>query len=336
MSNFYLVADVGATKTELAVYSGKDDIRKFYLKERFATVEYESLEKLIGNFLQKNNLEITNAVCAIAGPIINDRVTKSSSNLPWEVSKLSLSEKLNIPEIELINDLVAVAYAIPHLIDEDLNTINKGVKTNTEPLAVIAPGTGLGEAFLIWDGKRYRPCISEGSHVNFGPRTEEEIGLLKHLMKTHTHVTYESVCSGLGIPSIYEYLKDRSEPEETSGISGPMDTDENISRSIIEAAVQKEGTSRIANDVLKLFVSVLGAETGNLVLKTMALGGVYLAGGIPPRITTFLDSEFFLDAYSDKGLMTEIMLDVPIHIITNPNAGIMGAARYLFNYDKPI
>ena len=238
MDSYYLVADIGGTKSELAAYAQKKDAREYLLKKRFATSEYKSPEDLIAHFLQENSLKIEAAVLAIAGPVINGRVTLFSSNLPWEVDEASLREKLQIPEIELINDLKVVAGAIPHLKKEDLYTINKGEEKAHETLAVIAPGTGLGEAFLIWDGSKYKSCISEGAHVNFGPRTDLEIGLLRFMKKHQDHVTYESVCSGLGIPFIYEYLLTRSEEDRLSGISSEQSGGEDLTRAIINLAGQ--------------------------------------------------------------------------------------------------
>jgi len=330
MNSYYLVADIGGTKSVLAVYAQNQDARSYLLKKRFETGEYESLEVLIEHFLHVHAFKIEAAVLAIAGPIINKKVTKFSSNLPWEVSEVSLRENLQISDIELINDLYAAGCAIPHLRKEDLHTINKGVETVHETMAVIAPGTGLGEAFLIWDGSLYKPCISEGGHVNFGPRTDLEIGLLMHLRKNQDYVTYESVCSGLGIPSIYEYLLSRAAENERTAISKELGKAEDLTRAIIDMAGQKGAAGEIADEVLQLFVSILGAEAGNLVLKTMATGGIFLAGGIPPHIIPYIDSRAFLDSFLDKGIMMEMMPDVPIHIITNPDAAILGAAAHLF------
>ncbi len=331
MDRYFLVADIGGTKSELAVYAQKDDVRSYFLKKRFVTGEYKSLEDLIAHFLQEHAFKIEAAVLAVAGPVINKRVTLFSSNLPWEVDKASLRERLHISDIELINDLRAVAGAIPHLRKEDIYTINKGVEKEHETMAVIAPGTGLGEAFLIWDGARYKPCISEGAHVNFGPRTDLEIGLLKHFKKSQDHVSYESVCSGLGIPSIYKYLLAKSVKTEDSAITNELADAEDLTRTLINMAGQKGGARGIVEEVLLLFSSILGAEAGNLVLKTMATGGIFLAGGIPSRIIPYLNSRVFLNSFFDKGVMREMMPDVPIHIITNPDTAILGAAEYLFN-----
>ena len=330
MSSNYLVADIGGTKSELAVYNSKADIRKYLLKERLATSEYESPEALIQHFLQKHKLSIKAGLLAVAGPVINNRVTKFSSNLPWEVDAKRLREALSLADITLINDLMAVAEALPHLRNEDLHSINRGVETQHETLAVISPGTGLGEAFLIWNGSRYKSCVSEGAHVNFGPRTEQEIGLLRHLKMKVKHVTYESVCSGLGIPLIFEYLAASSNQYKEASVLNELKSTKELTRAIIQMAGGTRGSCGIAEEVLQIFASILGAETGNLVLKTMAVGGVYIAGGIPPRIIPYLDSPVFLDSFFDKGVMAEMMPDVPIHIIKNPNAAIMGAAYKLF------
>jgi len=331
MGKHYLVADIGGTKSELAVYSSRGDIRKYLLKERFATCEYDSLEILVQHFLQKHKLKIDSSVLAVAGPVINQRVTEFSSNLPWEIDAVSLQKSLAIPNLRVINDLRAVAGAIPFLQGEDIYTLNSGIESQHETLTVIAPGTGLGEAFLIWDGLRYKPCVSEGAHVNFGPRTELEMGLLRHLKKSQEHVTYESVCSGLGIPSIYEYLASSKAKVDSPIISSTRYGTEDLTRTIINMAGKKEDADGIAEETLLLFASILGAEAGNLVLKIMSTGGVFLAGGIPPRIIPYLDSRNFLDSFFDKGVMSEMMPDVPIHIITNPDTAIFGAADYLFN-----
>ena len=328
---YYLVGDVGGTKTELVIYSGERDIRKYKCKERIATTDYESLQELIARFLSSNNLYIEKCVLAVAGPVLNDDVTLTSSNLPWRISRADLIRDLNIPDILLINDLEALARAIPHLTQSDLYAIIPGIRKKKETLAVIAPGTGLGESFLIWDGEKYKACASEGANVNFGPRTDFEIALLRHMRKKHQHVTYELVCSGLGIPLIYECLKENFGMEDPLWVSELLRSVKDKTPVIINAALQTERSCPLATETLKHFVSILGAETGNLVLKTMAKGGVFLGGGIPPRIIPLLDSEVFLESYRDKGLMTEMMYEIPVHIITTSDGVIMGAADYLFS-----
>jgi len=331
MSNHYLIGDVGGTKTELAIYEGQNQNRKYSEVERFLTRDFVSLAQMIAFYLGGKNLHISNGVLAIAGPVLNDKVTLSSSNLPWEVDANQLKEALQIPNVRLINDLEALARGIPLLSEQDLHNINPGIKKSQDTLAVIAPGTGLGEAFLIWDGANYLPCISEGAHVNFGPRTETEIEILKYMKNRHQHVTYEMLCSGLGIPSIYQYLKEASKFEEPTWFCDQMANSEDKTPGLIDAALDLNRPCEIAVATIKQFVSILSAETGNLVLKTMATGGVYLGGGIPKRILPFLDAETFLYPFSDKGIMTEMMHQIPVQVILNTNTPLIGCIDYLLN-----
>jgi len=330
MSSYYLIGDIGGTKTDLAAYSSSSDCRKYEIFERFITAEFDSPGQLIKNFINNFHLDIKKGVIAVAGPVLNDKVTKTSSNLPWEIDRLELINELGIPDLLLINDLEAVARAVPILGKDEFYTLNKGIEKKNGTLAIIAPGTGLGEAFMIWDGKKYKSCISEGAHVNFGPRNVTETELLNFIANSHGHVTYELICSGIGIPNIYEFLKEKKGIQEPDWLSDLMKQTDNKTQVIIHSAMENERPNKLVVETIKLFVSVLGAETGNLVLKTMASGGVFLAGGIPGKILTFLDSKDFLKAYSDKGIMTEMMLDVPIQVITNSKTAILGAADYLF------
>ncbi len=325
MAKHYLVGDVGATKTDLALFPAAKGTREYAIKERLGTGEYGSLEKLVASFLKKHRLKIEKAVFAVAGPVLDDRVTPASTILPWGVSRADLVKKLGIPSIVLINDLEAVARAVPLLKHADLHTINRGKKSRKGTLAVIAPGTGLGEAFLVWDGGQYIPCRSEGSQVDFAPRTDFEIELLKRVRKKQGHVSYELICSGLGIPLIYDCLKGKPGLKEPTWLSASLKGAVDRTPPIIDAAMDKERKCSIAQETIKRFVAILGAEAGNLVLKTMATGGIYLAGGISPRIVPYLDSKTFLGAFGDKGIMTEMMPRVPVHIITNPDAAIVGA-----------
>ena len=247
--------------------------QEIFGQREILTSDFASLENLIGHFLKRENVAIERAVLAVAGPVLNNKVTISSSNLPWEIDKSLLIQALNIPDLLLINDLEALAQSIPLLGKDDLHCLNRGVKKDNASVAVIAPGTGLGQGYLIWDGKKYRSCISEGAHVNFGPRTELEIGLLQYMRGIHKHVSYESVCSGMGIPSIYEYLKTGAGFEEPAWFSDLIGNANDKTPLIIEAAMNQDRHCEIARKTIDQFVSILGSETGNLVLKTMATGG---------------------------------------------------------------
>lgn len=335
MSEYYLVGDVGGTKTDLAFYSDHDNIRKIDVKQSFQTADYKSLGNLISNFLEETGLPVKSCFLAIAGPLVNDRVTLSSSNLPWEVDRMQLMQDLDIPELFLINDLEALAHAVPLLSENEIYTINQGIHKKNETIAIIAPGTGLGEAFLIWDGQKYQPCISEGSHANFGPRSEIEMDLLRYAKKSNDHVSYEMICSGLGIPLIYDFLIETSEFKESSWVIDLFERTTDRTRTIINAGINSDKKCEICEETIKIFVSVLGAETGNLMLKTMAVGGIYLGGGIPPIMLNMLESEAFTKAFEDKGIMTEIMRDVPIHVITTSEATLMGTFNYFIHHNNP-
>lgn len=331
MKEYFLVGDMGGTKTEFAVYSSCDDCRNYELIERFDTYEFKSPGVLINNFIHKHNLQISKLILAVAGPVLYDKITKSSSNLPWEVDRYELVNETGIPELYLINDLEALARAVPLLHKDEIITLNEGIKQEYGTLAVIAAGTGLGEAFMIWDGSKYQPCVSEGAHVNFGPRNKTEIELLEFIASSNNHVTYELVCSGLGILNIYKFLKSKKRYQEPGWMADQMQEAVDKTQLIVKSALKGKNYCRIASETLILFASVLAAETGNLVLKTMATGGVYLGGGLPGKISSFLKKEDFLTAYSDKGIMQEMMLNVPIHIIDRPESTILGAADYLFH-----
>lgn len=330
MTAYYLAVDVGGTKTDLSIFSVKNGNYHATITQTLKTSNYSSLEQLLVHFISTHNPTIAGGILAVAGPVINDQVSLSSTNLPWAIDRSQLINELNIPRLLLINDLEALATAIPILKANDLYTINRGSLTKNETIAIIAPGTGLGEAFSVWDGTKYQPHVSEGGLVNFGPRTKIEIDLLRYISKKKRMVSYESVCSGLGIPFIYEFLKENTPLKEPDWLTGLLESAEDRTPVIFNAALQNERNCEIALDTVKLFISILGSETGNLVLKTMARGGVYLGGSLARIIIPFIDNDLFMQSFKDKGMMEQMMLEVPVHVITNPDSVVLGAAEYLF------
>ncbi len=330
MYDYYLAGDVGGTRTRLALCS-KNKIIPEYEVEYFFSSDYYSLESLIEKFLDDCKVSVGKAVIAVAGPVINNAVKKESSNLPWEVSLKGLSEINRMGEVRLINDLEALAVSIGSLKEKDLHVLHKGSSREGETLAVIAPGTGLGEAFLLWDGSLYQPCISEGSHVNYGPFSDLELELLKYMRRKHKHVTYELLCSGLGIPSIYDFLVENSIEKEPAVMKELMTSASDKVPVIQQAAFGEGYRCRLAERTMEIFVSILGAEAGNLVLKTMATGGIYLGGGIPHRILPMLNSNFFFQPFRSKGIMSDMMENIPVQVITNADAAIMGAVNILYD-----
>ncbi len=318
-----LAGDIGATKTDLAIFSPEAGPRAPLAMATFPSAAYPNLETLVGKFLAQARLPVDYAVFGVAGPVLEGRV--STTNLPWEMEEGQLREALGLYSVRLLNDLEAIASVVPYLEPVDLYTLNPGRPTPGGTIAVIAPGTGLGEAFLTWDGTRYHPHPSEGGHADFAPRNALEADLWRYLQARFGHVSYERLCSGLGLPNIYAFLKESSRASEPPWLTTRLRSVEDPTPILIEAAL---GVQRceICEAALELFVSILGAEAGNLALKVLAGGGVYIGGGIPPRILPALQRENFLEAFRSKGRMEELLARIPVHVILNPRAALMGAA----------
>ena len=321
-----LVGDIGGTKTTLAIYDPGAPPGRSIVSKTFPSARYANLESLVREFLSVVDLKVDRAAFGVAGPVVAGRVT--TTNLPWQIDEDYLRKALSLSSVHLLNDLEAIAQAIPLLTSRDLRTINKGRPVSRGAIALIAPGTGLGEAFLVWDGSRYRACPSEGGHVGFAPTNRLEAELLQYLRdrRRFDHVSYERVCSGLGIPTIYAFLKDQGHGEEPAWLGDRLAAADDPAPIIVSAALDKEGVSELCIATVKMFVSILGAEAGNLALKVLATGGVYVGGGIPPRILPALEDGRFMEAFVRKGRMSVHLARMPVKIILNPKAALLGAA----------
>jgi glucokinase len=260
----------------------------------------------------------------VAGPVVGNRA--HITNLPWVIDAAVIAQTFAIPNVYLLNDLEAIANAVTHLEPDDLTTLNAGRPEKNGAIAVIAPGTGLGEAFLIWTGTHYQAHPSEGGHAAFGPGNAEQIELLRYLHGRYRHVSYERVCSGIGIPNLYDFLKWSGRHPELEMTAQLMAAAGDFTPIIVSAAIQNNDPLCLA--VLDLFVDILGDEAGNLALKVLATGGVYIGGGIPPRILTQLQQPRFLQAFRRKGRFADLMSAMPIHVIRHPQAALLGAAYY--------
>jgi len=324
-----LAGDVGGTKTNLAVFASKDKLRTPLLETKLPSAHYPSLTALVKDFLSNVKSSVDCAVFGVAGPVANGKT--KITNLPWIMQEEQLQEELDIPLIHLLNDLEAMANAIPLLEPTDLHTVNPGSPVPHAPIAVIAPGTGLGEAFLTWDGTRYHTYPSEGGHADFAPRNPFEIGLLVYMLERLQHVSYEHICSGIGLPNIYTYLKESGTFEEPAWLAEQLAKVEDHTPIIINAALSEQDPSGICVATLETFVSILGAEAGNMALKVLATGGVYLGGGISPRILSFLESGEFIKAFKDKGRFSDLLASIPVQVILNPKVGLIGAAAHGFD-----
>jgi len=319
-----LAGDIGGTKTNLAVFSPEAGPHAPLAEATFPSGRYPSLETLVREFLSQADLQVERASFGVAGPVVAGRAT--ITNLGWVMDERQLQEALDLSSVRLLNDLDAIAHAVPFLEPADLHTLNAGQPATGGAIAVIAPGTGLGEAFLTWDGARYRFHASEGGHADFAPTNLFEIGLLRYLQEGlgFEHVSYERVCSGRGLPNIYAYLRDSGTACEPAWLAERLAAADDPTPLIVNAALVGECELCIAT--LDAFVSILGAEAGNLALKVLATGGVYLGGGIPPRILPALEHERFMEAFRRKGRFSDLLARVPVHVILNPKVALLGAA----------
>ena len=320
-----LAGDVGGTKTDLAIFSVAGGPYTPLLEARMPTADYPSLQALVTDFLKKSKTPVERACLDVAGPVINGSV--KITNLPWEMDEASLARDLNFRSFHLMNDLEAVARAIPILRPGDVRTLNGGEPVAKGAIAVVAPGTGLGESFLVWDGSKYVSYSSEGGHADFAPANERQIGLLKYMFTRFDHVSVEHVCSGIGIPNIYEYLREIERIPEQPGVSRFIDSATDRAAAITAAAFDEHDPSELCKETVNTFVEILASEAANMVLKVMATGGVYLAGGIPLHILGAAQERRFMESFKRKGRFTEHMSRVPVHLILN-RAALIGSAAY--------
>ena len=322
-----LAGDIGGTKTALALFDETHGPDAPIYEVSLQSGKYPSLESLVRDFLGQSGLDASHAVFAVAGPVIGGK--SEITNLPWVIDEHILKGALNLETVRLINDLAAVAYAIPHLERKDLHTLQEGKPVAGGSMAVIAPGTGLGEAFLTWDGTRYLAFPSEGGHTDFAPTSPLEAGLLRYLQERFGHVSYERIISGSGIPNIYNYLKQMGFALEPEWLAKELAAADDPAPVIFKAALDGEPSCDLCRATLDIFISVLGSETGNLALKIMSTGGVYLGGGIPARIMPALSTGAFRQAFLNKGRFADLLEEFPVHVITDNRAGLRGAAYYL-------
>jgi glucokinase len=323
-----LAGDIGGTKTKLAAFSTDEGWKKPLAEATFPSGQYASLEVMVQEFLEGQHFQIEYASFGVAGPVVDGRAT--TTNLPWTLEENHLATVLNIPSVKLLNDLEAIAYSIPYLQDKDLYTLNAGKAVKGGAIAVVAPGTGLGEAYLTWNGTHYRPQVSEGGHADFAPTDELQLELLRYLRSHYDHVSFERVCSGRGLPNIYKFLKEAGYKSEPSWLTEQLAHAEDPTPLIVENALDQERACEICTTTLEVFASILGAEAGNMALKVFATGGVYLGGGIPPRILPFLSQGRFLEAFLRKGRLSNILALAPVYAILNPEVALLGAACHGF------
>jgi glucokinase len=316
-----LAGDIGGTNARLAAFQSQNGNLRLISEHVFPSREYSELGEIVSRFLQDSKVRPEVACFGIAGPVHNGRV--ETSNLPWIIEQSRLAKQIDLPATLLINDLEANAWGIGELNLQDLTSLNS-VRQSVGNQAVIAPGTGLGEAGLFWNGTQHEVFACEGGHADFAPQGELQIELLRFLASRYGHVSYERVLSGPGLVSVYEFLRQQGCDEEPPGFEAQV-AGTNGAAAISYAALN--GTNPLAERALDLWISVYGAEAGNLALKTMATGGIFLSGGISPKIISKLMGPTFMRAFLEKGRLRALLEGVPVQVITNDNAGLLGAAR---------
>jgi glucokinase len=322
-----LGGDVGGTKCNLALF----DVCRGALVEvesrRFPSKDFLKFEDVVAEFLRSfvepQGISITAAGFGVAGPVHNRMVI--ATNLPWRVEEKNLAALLRLPRVALLNDLEATANGIAALSAKDFVTLNEGQPNPHGLQAVIAAGTGLGEAGLYWDGSSHRPFSSEGGHADFAPQNELEDALLLYLRSRFgAHVSWERILSGPGVHTLFEFLRDTKRGTEEPWLKEAMEKQD---PSAVVSRAALENKSKICVDALDLFVSIYGGEAGNLALKLLSTGGVYVGGGIAPKILPKLRGPAFMEAFLAKGRLRQVLEQMPVRVILNDNTALFGAAR---------
>ncbi|MBW4698280.1 MAG: glucokinase [Aphanocapsa lilacina HA4352-LM1] len=319
-----LAGDVGGTNTRLAGFEPVAGNLMPIVAETFASREHASLDEIIDIFISTHRLRFAAACFGVAGPVRRGRA--EPTNLPWSIDTYTLATALKLPTVALINDLEANAHGIALLGPADFAVLNPGAAGALGNQAVIAAGTGLGEAGLFWDGRRHRPFATEGGHTDFAPGDALQIELLCHLRVRFAHVSWERVLSGPGLVNLYQFLRDTRRGEEPDWLTEELHNHPNPAAVISQAALA--GKSWLCEQALDLLIVLYGAEAGNLALKVTALGGVFLGGGIAPRLVERLKGPAFLEAFFGKGRLRPLLETMPVRVILNDRAALLGAAHW--------
>jgi len=318
-----LAGDVGGTKTTLALFESRGSGCALVREDTLPSHDFASLEAVIARFLAEGPPVRIDAACiGIAGPVVDGRVTMP--NLPWVVDERRLVSEIPAKRVQLLNDLEVTAHGIDALEAHELVPLQPGVTRAAGNLAVIAAGTGLGEAIVVDHGQARTVVATEGGHAEFAPRGELEEDMLRHLRKEFGRVSYERVLSGPGLVNVYRFLRDTGVAAESAQVAAMM-RERDPAAVVTELGVR--AADRLCQMALNVFVSVYGAEAGNLALKALAVRGVVVAGGIAPRIIQVLAAGGFVAAFRDKGRLTPLMESIPVRVTLNPKTALLGAAR---------
>lgn len=321
-----LAGDIGGTKTVLALVAERGAATEILAEAVFPSREYATLETVVAAFRAAHPAPVARAAFSVAGPVIDGHA--HITNLPWRLDERCLGQAIGVGRVRLVNDLQATAYAVPQLRPEQVTPLLPGAPDAAGVRAVVAVGTGLGEALLVPDPAGFLALPTEGGHTDFAPRGALQRRLLAHLQRLHEHVSYERVCSGMGIANLYHFLAEHAPEPPPPWLAARLAAGGDVTPALVEGGMSRERACPVCRRTLRLLASILGAEAGNAALRSLATGGVYLGGGIPPRILPVLRGRAFREGFLRKGPMTRLMERIPVHVILEPRAALLGAARY--------
>jgi len=317
-----IVGDIGGTKTLLALFKRDDDPRKPSAKKEYHSAAFPSLAAIARDFLSETGEKATVGCFDVAGPVVEGRAR--ITNLPWTMDEAGLARDIGLERVKLMNDLEAIAEAVPHLLPGDLETLNPGEAEPQGAIAVIAPGTGLGEAFLVWSGGRYVACPSEGGHSSYAPVNAQQTELLAYLRGKFGEVSAERACSGMAVGDLYDFLKVSGRRTEIAAFAAELEKVKDRTPLIAQAGVNERAANPLAAATIDLFVDNLASEAGNLALKALSTGGVYLAGGMPVHVLPLLKTGSFVQTFAAKGRLSPVLKRMPVHVVT-AQAPLLGA-----------
>ncbi|HEX9007364.1 MAG TPA: glucokinase [Bacteroidota bacterium] len=318
-----LAGDIGGTKTNLAYYKSDGGVLVPVLFKSYLSQQFSSLHEVLYAMRREHPADISTAAFGLAGPVSEGR--GHLTNLGWDITADEIRDDLKVPAVGLLNDLEATAYGTLHLLESEKVVLQGGTPREHGAIVVIAAGTGLGEGLLVWNGKRYQTVPSEGGHADFAARNDLEMELLKFLLTRYEHVSWERILSGPGLYTLYEFLRARA------GVPEPPWLKEQIGSGDPAAAVSRAGMERkdpVCSAVLDLFVSLYGAEAGNLALKFLGTGGVFVGGGIAPKILDRIQMGSFIASFNAKGRLSDLVRKIPVAVVTNDRIALTGAAHF--------
>ena len=321
-SETVVAGDVGGTKVNLGVFSQAHGRPVPLHAGTFSSRDYAGFEEILDQFLKTTGTTSAKCCVGVAGPVVNGRCF--TTNLPWVVSEQEIRTRFGFHSVELVNDLVATAEAVPILEETDVHELNAGLQHRNQNIGLIAAGTGLGEAFLLWSGDRHVAQASEGGHADFAPTNPLQIELWHELRKKFTHVSIERVLSGPGLYNVYKFFRDTGKATERKSVTLRLQ-ERDTAQAISELAMEKG--CPLCEMALDLFTHVYGSEAGNLALRCFTLGGIYLGGGIAPKILKKLKEPTFMKAFVAKGRLSSLLSQIPVKVILNDKAALLGAAR---------